>query len=157
MSQFIFQQKQAWAGLKKKPGFVSAIVATMGITLGALLCILTLAYVLIAKPLPYPEQESLYKVESIYNNDKSEMMGRAYTYPGLMHLYQEQTVFSESALLYLSEDVLTNSNTQPTFNVAFVTPEYFDLLGAKIALGRLFEATEATDTNNPVIVITDLT
>ncbi|NRA59863.1 MAG: ABC transporter permease [Psychrobium sp.] len=157
MSQFIFQQKQAWAGLKKKPGFVSAIVATMGITLGALLCILTLAYVLIAKPLPYPEQESLYKVESIYNNDKSEMMGRAYTYNGLMNSYQEQTVFSESALLYLSEDVLTNSNTQPTFNVAFVTPEYFDLLGAKIALGRLFEATEATDTNNPVIVITDLT
>lgn len=153
MSQFIYQQKQACSGLKKKPGFVSAIVATMGTTLGALLCILTLAYVLIAKPLPYPDQESLYKVETVISNDKGEPMGRAFTYPGLIHMYDNQTVFGESALLYLSEDVLTNSATQPTLNTAFITPEYFSLIDAKLAMGRPFEQTEAKDTNNPVAII----
>jgi len=157
MSQFSYQQKQAWAGLKKKPGFVSAIVATMGTTLGALLCILTLAYVLIAKPLPYPEQESLYKVETLLNNDKDEPVGRAFTYPGLIHLFQNQTMFSQSALLYLSEDVLTNSATQPTLNIAFITPEYFNLVDAKLAMGRKFEQTEAKDTNNPVAIISHKT
>lgn len=153
MSQFIYRQKQAWAGLKKKPGFVGAIVATMGTTLGALLCILTLAYVLIAKPLPYPEQEYLYRVDSMFKNDKGESVGRAYTYPSLIHLYDNQQQFGESALLYVSEDVLTNSLTQPTLNTAFVTPEYFNLLDAKMMLGRVFEASEAKDTNNPVAII----
>ena len=84
MSQFSYQQKQAWAGLKKKPGFIAAIVATMGTTLGALLCVLTLAYVLIAKPLPYPDQEQLFQVNSIFNNNKGERVGNAFTYPGLV-------------------------------------------------------------------------
>lgn len=157
MSQFIYQQKQAWSGLKKKPGFVSAIVATMGTTLGALLCILTLAYVLIAKPLPYPDQDALYKVESVISNDKGEPMGRAYTYPSLVHMYENQTMFSQSALLYISEDVLTNSATQPTLNMAFVTPEYFSLIDAKLAMGRPFEQTEAKETNNPVAIISHKT
>ncbi|MDP2562740.1 ABC transporter permease [Psychrobium sp. 1_MG-2023] len=157
MSQFLYQQKQAWAGLKKKPGFVSAILMTMGTTLGALLCILTLAYVLIAKPLPYPEQDSLFKVDTIITNDKDEEMGRAYTYPNLIHLYENQTMFSETALLFVSEDVLINSLSQPTLQMSFVTPEYFSLLGAKMALGRSFEATEAKDTNNPVAIISQQT
>jgi len=153
MSQFIYQQKQAWAGLKKKPGFVAAVVATMGTTLGALLCILTLAYVLLAKPLPYPEQDTLYRVDSVIYNDKDEAAGRAYTYPSLIHLYENQQQFSKSSLLFVSQDVLTNSLTQPTLNTAFVTPEYFELLDAKMMLGRAFEATEAKDSNNPVAII----
>ncbi|NQY35136.1 MAG: hypothetical protein HRT37_09260 [Alteromonadaceae bacterium] len=58
--QFSYQVKQAWFGLKNKPWFVLSIVSSMGLTLGALLCILTLAYLMLAKPLPYPEQEKLY-------------------------------------------------------------------------------------------------
>lgn len=153
MSQFSYQQKQAWAGLKKKPGFIAAIVATMGTTLGALLCVLTLAYVLIAKPLPYPDQEQLFQVNSIFSNNKGERVGNAFTYPGLIHMYDNQTVFSEAALLYASEDVLINSLNQPTLEVLFVTPEYFKLVDAPMALGRSFEDTEAKDKNNPVGII----
>lgn len=157
MSQFIYQQKQAWAGIKKKPGFVGAVVATMGTTLGALLCVLTLAYVLIAKPLPYPEQETLYRLDSLFYDNKGEMLGQAFTYPSLIHLYENEQQFSETALFYASEDVLTNSLSQPTLNTAFVTPEYFQLLGVSAKLGRLFEATEAFNTNNPVAVISHQT
>ena len=55
--------KQAYLSLKQKPIFVFSVISTMGITLGALLCVLTLAYVMLIKPLPYPEQERLYNVE----------------------------------------------------------------------------------------------
>lgn len=153
MSQFSYQQKQAWAGLKKKPGFIAAIVATMGTTLGALLCVLTLAYVLIAKPLPYPDQEQLFQVNNIFSNNKGERVGNAFTYPGLVHMYENQEVFSDSALLYASEDVLINSLNQPTLEMLFVTPEYFGLVDAPMALGRRFEETEAKDKNNPVAII----
>jgi hypothetical protein len=63
MRKLIRQYKQAWASLKKKPGFILTVVMTMGITLGALLCVITLTYLLLVEPLPYPEQERLFVAE----------------------------------------------------------------------------------------------
>ena len=57
MNLFFYQLKQAYLSLKQKPGFVFSVVSTMVITLGALLCVLTLAYVMLLKPLPYSDQE----------------------------------------------------------------------------------------------------
>ena len=63
MRIFILRHKQAWASLKKKPGFVLTVLMTMGITLGALLCAVTLNYLLLLEPLPYPEQDRLFVAE----------------------------------------------------------------------------------------------
>ena len=82
MSQFSYLHKQAWAGLKKKPGFVATILLTMGITLGALLCIITLNYLLLAKPLPYPEQDSLFIARHAISDKSGETNARSYTFPG---------------------------------------------------------------------------
>jgi len=153
MSQFFYQQKQAWFSLKQKPAFVASVLATMGTTLGALLCILTLAYVLIFKPLPYPEQEKLYSVEHQLIDSESRIDGRAFTYPNLMHLFQKQSVFSNAALLYYDARVLTSKIEQPTLSTTFITPKWFDLLNAKMVVGRTFEATEALDTYNPVAIL----
>ena len=153
MSQFIYQQKQAWASLKKNPGFVATVLTTMGTTLGALLCILTLAYVLIAKPLPYPDQDNLHLVVHHIGDSKGETNASSFTYPGLIHLYKNQTVYDKSALIYYDQDVLTSANSQPTLNTLYVTPKWFSLLDAKMHLGRTFEGTEALDTNNPVAIL----
>jgi len=154
MSQFIYQQKQAWASLKKNPGFVATVLTTMGTTLGALLCILTLAYVLIAKPLPYPEQDRLHIVKHHISDSTGETNAASYTYPGLMHLYKNQTTYDDAALIYYGQDVLTSMPSQPTLFTLFVTPKWFSLLDVTMHLGRVFEMTEALDTNNPVAILT---
>ncbi|WP_339721043.1 ABC transporter permease [uncultured Paraglaciecola sp.] len=153
MSQFLYQQKQAWMSLKKKVGFVATVVTTMGTTLGALLCILTLGYLLIVEPLPYPEQEKLYKVNHAIGDSSGETNATAFTYPGLIHLYKNQQVFDSTALIQYGEDVLTSLPNQPTLSTGYVTPEWFALLGADMQMGRAFEETEALDTFNPVAVI----
>jgi predicted permease len=153
MSQFLYQQKQAWASLKKKVGFVATVVTTMGTTLGALLCVLTLGYLLIVEPLPYPEQEKLYKVIHDVSDKTRETNAQSFTYPGLIHLYKNQDVFDKAALIQYGQDVLTSLPNQPTLSTGYATPEWFDLLGAKMQMGRSFEATEALDTFNPVAVI----
>lgn len=153
MSQFIYQQKQAWASLKKKPGFVTTILLTMGLTLGALLCIITLNYLLLAKPLPYPDQDSLYVVEHGISDKSGDTNAKSYTFPGLMHLYKHQTAFSTGALLSFNEDVLTSNNSQPTVKITNASPEIFDMLAVPMALGRPLEETEAVNAFNPVAVI----
>lgn len=154
MNQFIFQQKQAWVSLKKKPAFVATVVTTMGTTLGALLCILTLAYLLILQPLPYPEQDRLYNVAHAIGDKTGETNAEAFTYPGLLNLYKSQEVFEQASIINYGQDVLTSLPNQPTLNTGYATPEWFDMLGASMQLGRMFEATEALDTFNPVAILT---
>jgi predicted permease len=155
MSQFLYQQKQAWVSLKKKVGFVATVVTTMGTTLGALLCVLTLGYLLIVEPLPYPEQEKLYKVIHAIGDKTGETNAESFTYPGLIHLYKNQDVFDQAALIQYGQDVLTSLPNQPTLSTGYATPEWFELLGAKMQMGRAFEETEALDTFNPVAIISN--
>jgi len=153
MSQFITQYKQAWARLKSKPGFVSSIIITMGLTLGALLCILTLAYIMFARPLPYPEPDSLYKVVHQRFSVNNEPQFEAFSYPNIINLYKNQTVFSDRALILYGQDVISSLDHQPNMSIGYITPEWFDLLGTRFALGRDFNETEAIDSNNPVAII----
>lgn len=154
MKHFSYQLKQAFLSLKRKLGFVATVVTTMGTTLGALLCILTLGFLLVIEPLPYPDQTRLYNVIHHIGDDKDEVNATAFTYPGLVHLYKNQEVFEQTALVHYGSDVLTSLPHQPTLNTAYVTPEWFELLGATPILGRGFESTEALDTFNPVAIIT---
>ena len=153
MSQSLYLLKQAWASLKSKPGFVSAVVTTMSLTMGALLCVLTLAYLLLVSPLPYPESDSLYTVEHNLIDKNSDVDGTAFTYPNLMHLYAKQTTFSDLALMYYDADVLVSKPSHPTLPISFTTPEWFSLVGAEMAIGRGFEPTESLNTYHPVAVL----
>lgn len=155
MALYVYQLKQALLSLKKKPGFVFSVVSTMGITLGGLLCVLTLAYVTLIKPLSYPEQDKLYVVEhNISDNKVGGIDVTEFTYPGLVHLYKKQRIFSESALVYYGQDILTSELEQPTMLTTFVTPQWFTMLNVPMELGRSFEQTEALGTNIPVALLT---
>jgi hypothetical protein len=108
---------------------------------------------LIWEPLTYPQQDKLYNVSYLLNDKMNQLEADSFTYPGLIHLYRNQDVFEKIALIGYGQDVLTSLPHQPTFNTAYVTPEWFGLLGASMQLGRMFEATEALDTFNPVAIL----
>ena len=153
MSSFIYQLKQAFLSLKKKPGFVFSVISTMGITLGALLCVFTLAYVMLIKPLPYPDQDRLYRVDSQQFDAAGALNVTAFSYPSLVHLYKNQQAFDQVALSIYDDEVLTSLTTQPTMSTAYVTPEWFELTGANMAMGRAFSESENINSNVPVAIL----
>jgi len=153
MSKLIRQYKQAWASLNKKPGFVLTVLLTMGITLGALLCAVTLNYLLLVEPLPYPEQDRLFVAEHELLGAEKETKAIAFTYPGLVHLYKSKLAFEHAAIVNYNQDVIISHNSQPLVNTAYVTPEMHQILASPMALGRMFESSEAIDTNNPVAML----
>jgi hypothetical protein len=120
MDAFFYQIKQAWAGLKKKPGFIAAVVLTLGTTLGALLCVITLAYVMLIKLLPYHDQNKLYSVESSFFDENKTLQAEAYTYPGLIHLYKNQTFFSETTLINYNNSVITSLVRHPKVETTLI-------------------------------------
>ncbi|NQZ13059.1 MAG: ABC transporter permease, partial [Algicola sp.] len=155
--QLSYQLKQANNSLKKKPGFITWVVATMGLTLGALLCVLTLGYVLLYKPLPYPDQERLTVVDHAFVEKTGKTMFKAFTYPALMAIHSfsaaNRTVFSQTALVSASQGVLTNHPALPTVEATYVSPEWFTLLNIPMKLGRAFTSSESINNHNPVAVI----
>jgi predicted permease len=158
MNLFTYQLKQAFLSLKKKPGFVSSVVSTMGVTLGALLCVLTLAYVMLIKPLPYPDQDRLYRVDSQQFDAAGALNVTSFSYPSLVHLYRHQQeknqqVFEQVALSMYDDEVLTSLATQPVLATAYITPEWFELAGAAMTIGRAFDESESLNTNNPVAIL----
>ncbi|MDP4489765.1 ABC transporter permease [Pseudoalteromonas piscicida] len=154
MNHGIYLLKQAWEGLRESKGFLVAIVTTLGITLGALLCILTLAYVVILKPLPYPEQQKLFMVESVVVDKNRGKLANAYEYPSLIRLFDNQTVFSDTALVSFESGIVGSLPSQPSVTNAFVTPGWFSLLGVNsMTMGRVFEDTEKKDSYNAAAIL----
>jgi len=150
--------KQAYLSLKQKPGFVFSVISTMGITLGALLCILTLAYVMLLKPLPYPDQDRLYRVDSQQFDASDTLNVTAFSYPSLVHLYKyqqekNQQTFEQVALSIYDDEVLTSHTEQPTLSTAYVTPEWFELTAANMVIGRALSQSEGLNSSTPVAVI----
>jgi predicted permease len=153
MNLFTYQLKQAFLSLKKKPGFVFSVVSTMGITLGALLCVLTLAYVMLIKPLPYPEQDRLFLVESTVVDKDQKKIFSAFNYRSLVDLYRKQTSFESAALLAYGKNVLVSQPSQPQVTTTYVTAEIFELLNIPMAIGRSFGIDEQLDSYNPVAIL----
>ncbi len=153
MNVFLYQIKQAYLSLKKKPGFVISIVASMGITLGALLSVMTLAYVLLLSPLPYPEQDRLFQLEHKFMDGNDNSQGSFFTYFSAIELHQDKSIFSESALSYRAEQKLDSHPAQPILVSQYVTPEWFSLLAADMVLGRAFEESEKLNSYSAVAVI----
>lgn len=149
----IYPLKQAYQSLKHRPGFVTTVVATMGVSLGALACVLTLAYLLIVQPLPYPEQERIYHVDYTKKNELGVQLRRMYSFPSLLHMYKDHDVFEQSAMVYYTKNVLTTLPSQPTVPAAFISPEYFSLFNVPMALGRPFDHREALDSEHQVAII----
>jgi predicted permease len=154
MNSYVYLIKQAWASLLLKKEFSATVIITMGITTGALICVITLAYLIFFQPLPYPDHERLYHVSHILDDNQGKFRRDLYTYPSAIQLHKNREVFDETAMKRGAFETLTSLPTQPQIPAAYVTPGWFKLTGAKMARGRFFEETEALNTYNPVAVIT---
>ena len=153
MQQLNYLFIQAWQNLKSKPSFTANVVVTLSLTVGALICALTLMNLMLFKPLPYPQQDTLFIVENTKFNEQGTEVSRGFSYNGIEHFYKHQDAFTQAALVYHIADVFSSLKHQPTVNSAYVTPEWFELLAIPIAKGRGLLSSEQIDNHNPVAVI----
>ncbi|QQP97288.1 ABC transporter permease [Lysobacter enzymogenes] len=153
MNRLAFFLRYAVHNVLRKPLLSGSIVASMGISIGALLCILTLCYLLIVQPLPYQRSDELYVVSNQFIDKDGEVKGEAYTYPGVLYQDDKQNVFSDTATMYYSQDVITSLPSQPAVNSTFASPGLFKLLGVPMHLGRQLDEREKLNSFAPSAVI----
>lgn len=151
MHSFLYVIKQAYISLKQKPSFVLSVVSTMGITLGALLCVLTLGYVIFFKPLPYPEQDKLFQLNQYASSNESPISG--FDYPTTVALYKKLQAFSSIAMSYHSDEVIQSHPKQLLVKTNFVTPQWFSLLSVPFLKGRALNENEDVNTHLPIAIL----
>ena len=152
MSSFTQELKLACLSLKRVPGFVLTVIATLGITLGALITIFNLNHLLLVKALPFPDAEKIMVLDHIINVDGNDQTG-SQTIAGMQHWYQHQNSLKSMALVVRNWEILASHQQQPRLSMRYVTPEYFQLLDTPMALGRAFSNDEGKDSGKQVAVL----
>ncbi len=140
----------AWRGLRRGPGLVVTATLTLGLGLSAATLIFSVINALFLRPLPGTQPERLV---SIYTSDYSGDLYGATSYPDFADLRARQTSFEGLLAATLSPASLTDGGAPTRVLVEWLTPDAFDVLGLRPALGRALQADD--DTAPEVALVSD--
>ena len=141
--------RYALRGLRRAPLFAASVAATIGLGLGVLCTAVTFLNAYLLKPIDLPDPFALYALSW----DTANVRGRTFTLGDFEELRDNSPHFSALAAgqqtLIMQDDNLMAG--------ALVTGNYFAMLGATPALGRLLTPADATAPGDrPVVVLSDL-
>jgi putative ABC transport system permease protein len=123
--------------LLKYPGFSLIAIITLALGIGANTAIFSVANAVLLKPLPYanPDRLVFASVDLRKRNVKDWALSNA----DFFDLRNGAKTFESMAAIYTGRTTISKEDgTLEQIRFAYVTPNVFRLLGAKIAFGRDF-------------------
>ena len=135
--------------LLKAPGFSALAILTLAISIGMNSAIFTLVHELFLRGLPFTEPQ---RVIHVYQQDKSRNIEQGpSSVPKFWHYRDAQRVFSDFAADAGTGFILTGLGEPIQINGDNVTANYFQLLGVRPIIGRLFLPEEEMKADVAVI------
>jgi predicted permease len=146
--------------LLKKPGFTLVAAMTIGLGISANTAMLSIVNSLIIRPLPVDRPEEL--AQPFWGSRKDPEVWNSFSYLNYVDLRDQNKVFSGLLAWQMISAGISDSASRSADDNAraeiiwgeFVSGNYFDVLGVKMALGRAFlpEEDRTLDTH-PVVVL----
>jgi putative ABC transport system permease protein len=141
--------------LVRAPMFMAAMVATLTVGLGAFALVYTVVQKVLIAPMAYERPDDLYFVwrdyGKIFDLKRGWLAGT-----DIAELQKSGGVIEQAAGLIGQQPLLSTREGADPIEVAITvtSPNLFDLLGVRPALGRGFTRDEVGPTRAPVIVLT---
>jgi putative ABC transport system permease protein len=126
--------------LFKSPGFTLLALITLALGIGLNTAIFSLVNDLFLRGLPFQEPERV--VHMFANRNEANLKEIAISAPRFMHYRDGQTIFAGFAAESATGFTLTGVGDPVQLNGSRVTPNYFDVLGARPIKGRNFLPNE---------------
>jgi putative ABC transport system permease protein len=145
--------RYALRGLRLKPGFAAAVIATLGLGIGANATMFGIVDRLLFRPpnlLIAPERASRLYMSQIWNGKDEPQSGIGYR--RFLDLKENTTSFEAMTPYYTRRLAIGIGDAAKEMTVAVTTPDVWKMFDVKPALGRFFTADE-NDPKNPVNVI----
>jgi len=143
----------AWRGLMRSPGFTAVAAATLALGVGANSAIFTVVNAVVMRPLPYAQPERLVRITSDFAGLGSTDVGLSQ--PELIDYRDRSGLFESIAGVWAINANLTEIDQPERVEVLLASPTYFDVLGVRPQLGRLFRPEDDGPGITEVLVISD--
>ena len=119
----------------KRPGFALVAVLTLALGIGATTAIFTVVNAVLLSPLPFRDAERLAQVRIISQNDEG------FPLPDADFLeWRAQNRTADAIAVYdVNPATITGGGEPERIGAAGVTDRFFDVLGARPLIGRLFQ------------------
>jgi putative ABC transport system permease protein len=152
LESMLIDLRYAWRGLRRAPGLTAVIVATLALGIGANTAIFSSVYAMLIAPLPYPHADRLAIIwldKGQAGYPRSPLSG-----PDLKDLRDGSRAFDAFGGIWASGTrALTGDGPPAQLRGALVTHNFFDVLGARAAIGRTFRETDGIDGSPPTVLL----
>jgi putative ABC transport system permease protein len=139
--------------LRKNPGFTAVAVATLALGIGANTAIFSVVHAVLLKPLPFDRPDELVRITA---DAKGQGLVDAGLSPPELFDYREKSgAFSAVSGLYPVNANITGVERPERAEVLLVDVNYFDLLGVKAQVGRIFQPADYRPGIAEIAVISD--
>jgi len=143
--------RYAARGLRKNPGFLTIVVLSLALGIGANSTIFSVVNALLYRPLPYEHADRLVVIWEMQLSHPDSWQPPPIA--ELLDWKSQNHVFEDIALTSSTEPaVLSGAGGPQPIRLQDVTPNLFGLLGAKPVLGRIFLAEEMQDQAQAVVI-----
>jgi len=125
--------------LRTSPAFATITVLTLALGIGAILAIFAVVNAVLLEPLPFREPERIVRVF-----DDLPGAGARDVRMSVPELYdlQRSGVFEQISVIFPASQALAGGDGVERIEFLGTSPSYFDLLGAKPALGRTYSQAD---------------
>ncbi|MFN0179036.1 MAG: ADOP family duplicated permease [Gemmatimonadales bacterium] len=148
----------AWRGLRRSPGYAIIVIGTLGLALGANATMFGVVDRLLLRPPPgIAAPDEVKRIEAArWFEDHYTDAWDAVSYPSFEGVRDQTTAFAQVAAVTTSTlSFGVGADARPARTV-FASGRYFDMLGTRPGLGRLFgEADDIAPSGSAVAVASD--
>ena len=153
MHQLLEDIRYGLRTLLKTPGATLAAVLALSLGIGANTSVFSVINAVLLRPLPYKDPDRLV---AVWGNQPQKGLHQLHLSPlDYRDLAGGNRAFEQIGAFRSQTSVLTGRDLPEQVESAAVSPEIFQMLGAKIALGRVFAPDEDRADKNSVAVFSD--
>ena len=144
--------RRAFRALLARPGFTVVAVATLALGIGVNTAVFSLTRTVLLRPLPYRDADRLVQVNetSVARTGIGGVSAVHY-----VAWRERATAFDDAALFRRVQFNVSLRSRALQAEGFLVSPNFFSMIGVDAALGRGFEAAEATAGRDNVVLLSD--
>jgi predicted permease len=145
--------RYGFRSLRKSPGFALVAVLTLALGIGVNTGIFSIVDAVLLRPLPFHDPGQLVSIAAEMPGLGLRNVG--FSVPEMDDLALRSGLFSEISVVWPVDANLTGGEHPERIELLGVSPNYFSLLGAKPALGRIFGQQDVVPGFAEGVVISD--
>src|SRR3984957_3351517 len=143
--------RYAIRSLFRAPGFALAAILTLALAIGANTAIFSVVDAVLLRPLPYPHSDRLVMVwDKLVKYNLARKSPEYHTADAYRHL---DNIFDSTGGIYWYDTTVSANAASERVSLMTVSPQIFDMLSPRAAVGRIFTPDEYRDTAEPTVIL----